>query len=545
MRMLTCLRAWLTVLLAFACGGVGLPAPPAVSKSSKPAPIPGQPAEQRSAPGPTVAEVANSPPIYVADFVSTAANGVAMNDAGDVTGTSYPDPGCGSFCLPPLETVVWRGGRRIVLPTVPEFSGILVRDINNDGWVAGLAGTPGSIAHAVVWKPVGDSYQAIDLGTLPGTTISEAVGIDNQGRVVGWAMNPDTAQKAAPFLWTEAAGMVDLTDLGFPNEKPLAISPGGAVATQFTWYRLEDPSSVVNMPAPPEGFVIGGEPTAINDAGDQARFLISTGAQRLRYLFRFHHEGTWQQLSTLPASPDVTRAVGSISEARDVTATISTNTGLVAYGPDGLAQRLDDFLSPAYPESAVTFGGTMNTAGQILAQVMIGRSPRLMRLTPAVPCTSGCLKVSTLEIRARFVQDRRAPGQCAPDGNAFNVATVRLTVTSDLGTPLSGVRVSGRFLDDYWTNAPVSGTTNGRGIVTFRHTGPCGVGAIAFLVDNAERDGQALDRTQGILTGYAIPSTGPLSTMDMITSFLQSSVKAVPGLGQAIDALTTGVAPAN
>jgi hypothetical protein len=57
-------------------------------------------------------------PMYVADFVSTAAFGVAMNDAGDVTGTSYRDTGCGPFCLPPLDTVVWRGGARIVLPPV-------------------------------------------------------------------------------------------------------------------------------------------------------------------------------------------------------------------------------------------------------------------------------------------------------------------------------------------------------------------------------------------------------------------------------------------
>jgi hypothetical protein len=136
----------------------------------------------------TAAQGVTAPPAaYVADFVATAATGIAMNDAGDVTGTSYPDPGCGPFCLPTLETVVWRGTERIVLPSIPGLTGIYVRGINAQGWVAGFAGVPGTTTHAVVWRPNGNTYQAIDLGTLPGTTISDAIGIDDQGRVVGWS----------------------------------------------------------------------------------------------------------------------------------------------------------------------------------------------------------------------------------------------------------------------------------------------------------------------------------------------------------------------
>jgi hypothetical protein len=51
--------------------------------------------------------------VDVVDLVTTEAFGVAINDAGDVTGTSYPDPGCGSSCLPPLQTVMWKSGERI------------------------------------------------------------------------------------------------------------------------------------------------------------------------------------------------------------------------------------------------------------------------------------------------------------------------------------------------------------------------------------------------------------------------------------------------
>jgi probable HAF family extracellular repeat protein len=251
---------------------------------------------------------------YVADFVSTAAFGVAMNDAGDVIGTSYRDTGCGSFCLPPLDTVVWRGGERIVLPDVPGLSGITVRDINNDGWVVGFAGFPSTTTHAVVWKPNGNTYQAIDIGSLPGTTASDATAIDNLGRVVGWSTTLNFPPQGSPFMWTEAGGMVDLSAQGFPDQQPLAMSPGGTVATADAWYRLGDSGSVTAMPPAPPSFSIGTEPTGINDAGDQARFLISTGAENLRYLFRFHHTGTWQQISFLGIK-NVTYGVGSVSDA--------------------------------------------------------------------------------------------------------------------------------------------------------------------------------------------------------------------------------------
>ena len=124
--------------------------------------------------------------IYVVDLVATAAFGAAMNDAGDVTGTSYPDPGCGSSCLPPLETVMWKGGERIVLPSLPGFSGVTTSDINNRGWISGFGGVFG-FGHAAAWKPNGSTYTAIDMGLLPGTTSSNAIGIDDNNRAVGYA----------------------------------------------------------------------------------------------------------------------------------------------------------------------------------------------------------------------------------------------------------------------------------------------------------------------------------------------------------------------
>lgn len=450
------------------------------------------------------------PDQYVVDFVSSAADGFDLNNAGVVVGRSYLDTGCGPFCLPPQETVVWRNGERIVLPTLPGLAGNTATSVNNAGWVAGYAGYYNPV-HAVVWRPVGSTYQAIDLGVLPGTTISQPAGIDDQGRVVGWSTDGNAiGGTSAPFFWSESTGMVNLSSLGYPNEQPFAISPGGTVATANKWYRLGDPASVVTMPPPPSGFGIGGA-GAINDAGDQARFLVRVSGQNLIYLFRFHHEGSWQQLSDSPTGHLSRAGVGSINNARDVTATVASR-GVIAHGPYGLAQPLDALLSPAYPplgppDSTVTWAGPMNQRGEILAEVMLGRSPRLVRLQPALQCWNDCLRVDSLAIAANFVPDPNDPSQdhCAPELNAYNEAFAVLTVTTANGVPQQGVQVCGRFLDDYWTNLPVSGTTDANGVVSFSYTGLCGVGALEFLVDKVIRGQATLDKTAGILSVWAIP----------------------------------------
>jgi hypothetical protein len=166
---------------------------------------------------------------------------------------------------------------------------------------------------------------------------------------------------------------------------------------------------------------------------------------------------------------------------------------------------LKDFLSPAYAGADVTFGGPMNSRGQILAEVMIGRSTRLMKLNPATPCVSDCTIVSDVPMQGQFVEDPDDPGSCAPDLEAYNRVRARVVVTDEAGDPLEGVDVQGRFLDDYWTDKAVSGTTDSAGIVTFQNKGPCGVGAVAFLVDRARVPGRSFDRTTGLVTNFVIP----------------------------------------
>jgi len=450
--------------------------------------------------------------MYVADFVGTAASGSDLNDAGDVVGKSYSDPGCGSFCLPPEEIVVWRGGNRIVLPLVPGQSASYQYPlyINNQGMIAGFTGYPGSGVRVALWTPNGAGYTAQDLGVLPGMTSATVAGLDNQGRIVGWStIGGAIPTAAAPYMWSQPTGMVNLASQGYVNDMPLALSATGAVATPGGWYQLGSPASFVPVPPPPSGFYAPGTySTVINDAGDQARFLVSTSSQNLVYPFRLSNGGTWQMISSAGTGRMSRYGMGAINSAQDVSFTV-LSTGMIAAGPAGVGQPLAPLLSPAYPGATVGAGGPMNNAGQILAQVMIGRSQRLMKLTPATGCGTNCLVSSALVMAAQFVQDPAFPGSCFQGGKMYNTATVTATFTDEAGAALANVQVRGRFLDDYWTNTPVNGTTNASGVVSWSYKGPCGVGAIAFLVDNATLGTRRFDKTRGTLSTWTIPGITP------------------------------------
>jgi hypothetical protein len=267
------------------------------------------------------------------------------------------------------------------------------------------------------------------------------------------------------------------------------------VATVGHWYHLGDLGSVITLTPPPRDFLLENSTVGINDAGDQARFLVNTGAENLIYPFRYH-DGTWQQIGFVGTGGSSAAGVGSINDAQDITATVQS-TGQIAAGPSGLLQGLAALVSPAYAGSALTSVGPMNESGQILARMIIGQSGRLVKLVPGQPCISNCIQVTNIQMQAK------TPGFC--DQGSVQ-AKAKLTVKSEAGVPLSGVRVTGHFFDDYWLDETVVGQTNANGQVMFKHVGPPCIGAIAFLVTNAEaRPARTFDRTQGILTNYIIP----------------------------------------
>ena len=133
--------------------------------------------------------------------------------------------------------------------------------------------------------------------------------------------------------------------------------------------------------------------------------------------------------------------------------------------------------------------------------MLIGRAPRLVRLVAAEPCTTGCARVASIRVTGRMIGF--PPGQCP---RATNTVPARLSVTGEAGNPLPRSTVTARFLDEYYLDEPVTGTTGLDNVVRFVHKGPACVGTTAILVEDvAGRGGRVLDLTTGELTDSVIP----------------------------------------
>ena len=185
---------------------------------------------------------------------------------------------------------------------------------------------------------------------------------------------------------------------------------------------------MIALAVPPPTFLLESSAVGINDAGNQARFLVNTRAENLVYPFRYDHSGTWQQIGFSGTGHLSSYGVGGINDAQDITATV-LGTAQIADGPDGLLQGLAPLVSPAYGGSVLTTAGPMNASGQILARMIIGQSgQRLVKLVPGQPCTNNCIQVTRIQMKGK------GPAFC-DQGSAQ--AKAKLTVKSEAGVPLS------------------------------------------------------------------------------------------------------------
>jgi len=146
----------------------------------------------------------------------TSSAATAINDQGQVVGISgICDQAVGRFTA--AHAVLWERGKVTDIGNLGANAWNTPMAINQQGDVAGFADTPGddpnqaNFLHAFLWT----KHDGIrDLGALPGDVFSEALGINDQGQVVGTSCDANGACRA--FLYQDGQ-MTDLNTLVAPG----------------------------------------------------------------------------------------------------------------------------------------------------------------------------------------------------------------------------------------------------------------------------------------------------------------------------------------
>lgn len=154
----------------------------------------------------------------------------AINDKGQVVGISgICQNAVGAFSA--KHAVLWQDGQVIDLGNIGGHGWNTPTFINNQGQIVGFANQSGDLVngqlalnfHAFLWTKDGGMR---DLGTLPGDAISEALGINESGQIVGLSFGAGFSNPRA-FLWQDGS-MIDLNSL-MPAGSNLTLQVAGDI----------------------------------------------------------------------------------------------------------------------------------------------------------------------------------------------------------------------------------------------------------------------------------------------------------------------------
>ncbi|HEY3520533.1 MAG TPA: hypothetical protein VGK80_05765 [Rhodanobacteraceae bacterium] len=187
---------------------------------------------------------------------SSLANGI--NDSGAIVGFAFTNDFLSS------RAFVWHADTGMQALADLGGDASLAQAINAAGMAVGWAYDPAGILHAVRW----DASGAITDLNPPGA-ISEALGINDQGDVVGWVFAADASASHA-YLWRHDGVQIDLQTLGGPGSQAFAVNDSLAVVGISDRRSPLPPVSFIWTPAKGMqnvGFGSNSQALAINDNG--------------------------------------------------------------------------------------------------------------------------------------------------------------------------------------------------------------------------------------------------------------------------------------
>lgn len=315
-----------------------------------------------------------APPIaYTITNLGIYANPTALNDSGQVVGTTYT--------AGPIRAFLWDDGAVTDLGT---FGGIqsYAGAINDSKQVAGYAQSNGPSDHAFIYK-----NQALEDLNPVGSNYAQAYGINRDGQIVGLAQAVQPGPTHA-FLFS-ANKLTDLGTLGGVTSYARAINNAGEIVGTSQMADKTDHAFLYSNSKMIDLGTLGGASwaQAINNSGQIAGYSevagIEVNGEKIKHAF-LYSKGKMADLGT--PSGGTSSWAYAINDAGQVVGMSYVNGGQRAFlFSEGRMQDLNNSIPPG-SGWILSEATAINNKGQIAGSGLFHVTPTAYLLTP-IPTT--------------------------------------------------------------------------------------------------------------------------------------------------------------